>query len=156
MSIAVEVPPHVSNDILPGADWADAFELTLPRDGRTARHIATVTLGASPKWLQDLLSIRNAVVKPLGLKTTEDAHRQSSDSIGFFPILEETDSRVVVGLDDNHLDFRIVVELEHFGDATNVLLTTLIRRHNQFGKAYLALVSPFHKRIVPRILSQAA
>lgn len=140
---------------LPNADWADAFELEFLSDKRTARTIASSTLGASPKWLELLLSIRNTVVRPFGLKMGKETDGQPSNSIGFFPVLEETDNRVVVGLNDTHLDFRIIVELMKRESTTKVLMTTLIRRHNLFGKLYLAVVSPFHKFIVPRVLSQA-
>lgn len=155
MVSAIEVPPELPNDALQDADWADAFELKLPKDKRTARHIASVTLGASPKWLQVMLSIRNGLVAPFGLKPGKETSDQPDNSIGFFPVIEETDERIVVGLDDRHLDFRIVVELTHVQEITKVLMTTVIRRHNIFGKAYLAVVSPFHKLILPRVMSQA-
>lgn len=156
MTLPAEIPPEMPNAALPNADWADAFVLELPKDQRTARHIASVTLGSSPKWLKVLLSIRNNLMAPFGLKAGKETDDQPSNSIGFFPVLEESDQRIVVGLDDRHLDFRIIVELATAEVTTKVLMTTVIRRHNLFGKTYLAIVSPFHKLIVPRVLSQAA
>lgn len=156
MPLPIEVQPEMPNEALPNADWADAFEIELPIDQRTARSIASTTLGSSPKWLQMLLSIRNAVVKPFGLKPGKETDAQPTNSIGFFPVVEENKDRIIVGLDDRHLDFRIIVELSTSETTTKVLMTTVIRRHNLFGKIYLAVVSPFHKLIVPRVLSQAA
>ncbi|MFK8033269.1 MAG: DUF2867 domain-containing protein [Hyphomicrobiales bacterium] len=155
MPFPVEVQAEIPNIALPNADWADAFELELPNGERSARTIASNTLGSSPKWLELLLSVRNAVVKPFGLKMGKETASQPANSIGFFPVLEENDERIVVGLDDKHLDFRIIVELFAKDSTTTVLMTTVIRRHNLFGKIYLAVVSPFHKLIVPRVLSQA-
>ncbi|MEP0519141.1 MAG: DUF2867 domain-containing protein [Hyphomicrobiales bacterium] len=155
MDRAIEVPPELPNDALENADWADAFMLELPKTPRTARRIANQTLGSSPKWLKVLLSIRNGLMAPFGLKPGKETSEQPVNSIGFFPVLEETEERIVVGLDDRHLDFRIIVELATKEVTTNVLMTTVIRRHNLFGKMYLAVVSPFHKLIVPRVLLQA-
>lgn len=156
MILSAEVSPEMPNAALKNADWADAFMLEVPKDHRTARQIASVTLGSSPKWLKILLSIRNNLMAPFGLKAGKETDDQPTNSIGFFPIIEESAERIVVGLDDRHLDFRIIVELKTLEITTRVLMTTVIRRHNLFGKAYLAVVSPFHKFIVPRVLSQAA
>ena len=62
---------------------------------------------------------------------------------------------MVLGFDDRHLDFRIVVETQAAGeDQTSVRLMTLIRRHNLLGRAYLAAIMPFHKLIVASMLSR--
>ena len=73
-----------------------------------------------------------------------------------FPILFESPKRVVLGLDDWHLDFRIVVEVEaDGGTGTRLRTTTLVRRKNLFGRLYIGLVSPFHRLIVPATLRGA-
>jgi hypothetical protein len=37
-----------------------------------------------------------------------------------------------------------------------VSLTTLVQSHHIFGKAYLAIIMPFHRIIAATILAQAA
>ncbi|CUX09346.1 conserved hypothetical protein [Agrobacterium tumefaciens str. CFBP 5621] len=55
----------------------------------------------------------------------------------------------MLGFDDRHLDFRIVVDLEERGNGQMVIVTTIVRRKNLFGRLYLLVVEPFHRRIVP-------
>ena len=76
--------------------------------------------------------------------------------IGFFPVVSETADRVVLGFDDWHLDFRVVVDVSALGaDRQQVTTTTLVRTHNWIGRVYLALILPFHRVIVRTMLAQA-
>ena len=54
---------------------------------------------------------RNLVVVPFGLKSDglRDA-RGAAQRVDIFPVLEQTDNRIVLGLNDRHLDFRIIVQ----------------------------------------------
>ena len=62
-----------------------------------------------------------------------------------------------MGFDDWHLDFRVVVDVLALGaDRQQVTATTLVRTHNWMGRAYLALIMPFHRMIVRTMLAQAA
>ena len=96
-----------------------------------------------------LLALRNLVVRPLGLKTRVEA----GERFGMFPVVASSPERVVLGFDDWHLDFRIVVDVVA---GRSVTLTTLVKRNNWAGRAYLALVMPFHKRIVLATLARVA
>lgn len=66
-------------------------------------------------------------------------------------MISQTPERVVLGFDDKHLDFRLVVDSTG-GEITG---TTLIRTHNLLGRAYLAAVLPFHHLIVRAMLRRA-
>lgn len=109
-----------------------------------------------PRWYHRLLALRNLLVKPFGLKTDADLADTGAGTIGPFPITSETDQSVILGLDDHHLNFRIVFETEAI-DAHRTLVRsiTLVRRNNALGRAYLAAVMPFHNRIVPAMLNAA-
>ena len=72
--------------------------------------------------------------------------------LGLFPVVSQQPDRVVLGFDDRHLDFRLVVDAPGNGDVTG---TTLIRTHNLLGRIYLAIVLPFHRIIVPAMLRRA-
>ena len=62
---------------------------------------------------------------------------------------------MLLGLNDKHLDFRIVVDVVPIGtQQRHVTATTLVRTHNLLGRAYLAAVLPFHRVIVPVLLAQ--
>lgn len=97
---------------------------------------------ALPRWAASLLSLRNAIVRPFGLKTEADP---GLPSVGLFPIRKDDPQEFILGLDDRHLDFRITV----FREAGRLYLSTWVRPHNIWGRAYLALVMPAH-RIISR------
>jgi hypothetical protein len=63
-------------------------------------------------------------------------------------VLEQTSTRVVCGLDDRHLDFRIIISVS----AAVARCTTVVRRHGWAGSAYFAVVGPFHRRLVPGLM----
>jgi hypothetical protein len=57
-----------------------------------------------------------------------------------------TDRELIAGRDDRHLDFRVSILKEPFGDAGAVVtVSTICVTHNWFGKAYLFVVLPFHR-----------
>lgn len=152
---AVPVAAPASAEIaLPGATYRDAFALVLP-EPMDAKEAIRRTLGTSPGWVSALMAMRKAIVAPFGLK--HGLHPEHKQRIGFFPIISEAQDRVVLGLDDHHLDFRIVADVEQLPDGTSRLTaTTLVRTHNRLGRVYLAAVMPFHRAIVPAMLNQAA
>ncbi|KJE36227.1 hypothetical protein UF64_05035 [Thalassospira sp. HJ] len=151
--------PHPA---LPDADWGDAFAITVNEPDLTASKAARHIINSAPAWYHRLLALRNILVKPFGLKTEAkamDGDTMEADTlgaIGVFPVISETGNTVIVGLDDLHLNFRIVFETETLdSDRTRVRCMTLVRRNNALGRAYLAVVMPFHNCIVPAMLNAA-
>lgn len=154
--VTFEVNPELPNPYLPDANWADAFEIETPRKFKDMRSLAEQTIGAMPTWARRLLRVRNALVAPLGLKSDGHDDKQGSvDCIDIFPIIEETKDRIVLGLDDRHLDFRIIVDRSEVGQAFRLRATTLVHRHNVFGRVYIAIITPIHRLIVQAVLKNA-
>jgi hypothetical protein len=142
-------PDHYT--ILPAASFADTY-IVHDADFSNAIDVARVAFGKAPAWVDGLMCLRNIIVRPFGLITKpQDAN---PNHIGIFPVLLNTNDRVVMGLDDKHLDFRVVVEL--FNAGRSVSLTTLVQPHHIFGNAYLTVIMPFHRIIVATMLAQAA
>ncbi|CAN7494400.1 DUF2867 domain-containing protein [Agrobacterium tumefaciens] len=135
-----------SEDILPGADWRDCFEGEMVTPESSALDVSRLLLDHPPAWITSLMALRNGVVSLFGLKTVELA---AGTSAGGFPVLSSTPQRTVLGFDDHHLDFRIVVDLEGGPNCRLVNVTTIVRRKNAFGRLYILVVGPFHRRIVP-------
>ena len=75
--------------------------------------------------------------------------------IGIFPVLSETPERLVAGFNDHHLDFRVVVDVAAADAGQQVTTTTLVLTHNLLGRAYLAVILPFHRLIARAMLRQA-
>jgi hypothetical protein len=152
---AASVPPDDRvQALLPGASVLDTYRLVVDEGALDARTAAERAFARVPRWIGVLMALRNGLVAPFGLKTSVAG---ASRTIGFFPVLVETPEHVVLGLDDRHLDFRIAVDVAPLGvTQREITATTLVRPHNRLGRMYLALVLPFHRRIVPAMLAQAS
>ena len=151
----VEVAVPDTADIFPGAQFADAYALSVSGQTLTAMKAASLAFASAPEWINALLRLRNAVVSIVGLKAGEKSAKPFQEIAGIFPVLGETPNRVVLGLDDKHLDFRLLVDVKNIGGgAQTVTASTLVRTHNAFGRMYLACVKPFHRIIVPAMLRQ--
>lgn len=137
---------------LPNADWCDRFEADYARGGLSAVEAASRLLAHPPRWVLRLMRLRNRITALAGLRSVDMA---LGNAIGGFPILMSMPERVVLGFDDRHLDFRIVVDVRSVSGETGqkVAVTTLVHRRNAFGRFYLACVTPFHRRIVPATMA---
>ncbi len=73
---------------------------------------------------------------------------QSGKHIGFFEIVSVTPVSAVLGADDYHLNFRVLLDIRD-----NVLsCKTQVHFNNALGKIYFFFVKPFHRWIVPPML----
>ncbi|WP_213775723.1 DUF2867 domain-containing protein [Bradyrhizobium sp. dw_78] len=152
-----EVAPDIDTGaLLSGAQFADAFRIETQREIRDARQAAERMTERSPRWIEVLMSLRNLLVAPFGLKTSGEGEWPSREMIGIFPVLRETPDRLVAGFNDKHLDFRLVVDVASSGSGQHVTATTLVRTHNRLGRVYLAIILPFHRLIVAAMLQKAA
>jgi hypothetical protein len=150
----VSRPVSLPHPLLPAADWADRFTLGLPVGNLTAREAARLALEHPPGWVRSLMMLRNVLVAPFGLRGAAEKVKTSDMEIGGFPVISVSDDRVVLGFDDRHLDFRIVIDVRQDRPSGQTLsVMTLVHRNNLFGRLYLATVMPFHKLIVRRMLS---
>ena len=163
MSVQALAPEATTAPLLTGADFADAYSLIVDGPALAASAAAQRIFSRTPRWIGALLALRNRLVALIGLKGTgasvfdEEAPAQERRRIGFFPVVSERPERVVMGFDDWHLDFRVVVDVRALGaDRQRVTATTLVRTHNWVGRAYLTVITPFHRVIVRAMLAQAA
>jgi hypothetical protein len=151
-----EVRPAVDADaLLAGAQFADAFCIEISDRNLDARRAAERMMARQPRWAEALLSLRNLLVAPLGLKTSGANPAMPRDMIGIFPVVSATPDRLIAGFNDRHLDFRVVIDVTT-GEVRQVTATTLVKTHNWLGRTYLAIIKPFHRLIVPALLRQVA
>jgi hypothetical protein len=154
---AGKVEPNIDTGaLLAGAQFCDAYSIAVDDAALDARHAAERMLGRSPRWVEALLAVRHALVKPFGLKTSLPSEIAPANAIGLFPILSETPDRLVAGFNDKHLDFRVVVDVTACGQGRRVTATTLVLTHNLLGRVYLATILPFHRLVVRAMLQQVA
>lgn len=148
---AITADPHLRQTLI-GAQFIDAYGVVTSGARLDARAAAGRAFERSPAWATVLLAMRDRIVAPLGLKTARGL--SNLERIGIFPVISQTPERVVVGFDDHHLDFRVFIDVAPAGDGQRVTATTVVRTHNRLGRAYLAVVLPFHRLIVRAMLDQ--
>jgi len=152
-----EVDPNLdSGALLAGAQFVDAYSIAIEDAALDARQAAEKMLARAPRWIGALLALRNFLVAPFGLKTSAPDDPGARDTIGIFPVVDQTPDRLVAGLNDKHLDFRLVVDVASAGHTQRVTATTLVLTHNLLGRTYLAIIRPFHRLVVPAMLRQVA
>jgi hypothetical protein len=151
--IAQLVPNHC--DALAGAQFADRYVLVTEGLSLTALGAAERALGRTPRWVGRLTALRNLAVRPFRLKTGLEPAVLPGGKIGIFPLISQSPGKVVLGLDDRHLDFRVLVEVRDLGKGRQeVAATTIVKTHNWLGRTYLAIIMPFHRMVVPAMLAQ--
>lgn len=156
MTVREIKPAADTHAVLTGAQFADAFCIEVADRDLNARRAAERMMARQPRWAEALLSLRNLLVTPLGLKTSGATPGAPRDMIGIFPVVSETPERLVAGFNDRHLDFRVVVDVTARVGVRQVTATTLVRTHNWLGRTYRAIITPFHRLIVPALLRQLA
>lgn len=155
----------------------DTFEMVL-HGYRASGHLATTLLADvlggflanRPTGVSGLMKLRNALVRPLSLRTSPLGCPASSLLstnrerlfAGRYPALQESiDPRgqraeVILGADDRHLRFRSCVGVRFVGDDAHVTLGTRVQCRNWFGRFYMAVIGQVHRTYVsPAMLAMA-
>lgn len=142
-------------------DFLDTQCVPLPHPVPDADELTLAIFFSMPGWARALLTLRNRLVAPLGLKTGEASAlraptRQEISTAtytGLFAVHSATPDEVVLGTDDRHLDFRVSILKSEATD--RVALTTWAHPHNLGGRIYLSAVYPLHRLMVARCLANA-
>lgn len=149
--------PQLPHPVFPRADWADCYALQVANPQLSAIEATHLAFGHFPLWVKLLLKMRNGIVALAGLQSTGDVAATTTERIGFFPIVKQSDRQVVVGFDDKHLDFRVVVDVANGDDGLSIVsATTLVYRKILLGRLYIAAITPFHRLIVKTMLRNVA
>lgn len=125
---------------------------------------------AHPWLVQLAMRLRNGMVRPWRLRTSNIGCPVSSlldreatmRFAGIYPVRQivhdDADrAEIVLGADDRHLRFRTSISVERLDDGgMHITMTTAVQTSNRFGRIYMRLVDPFHRRwIAPAILDAA-
>ena len=169
---SIAIPPGTAiHAAMPGAQFFDAYEVADPHPARTALQTWLDVVARTPRWTQQLMALRNRLVRLVGLKDLgqlHDAHPPASgrapgdagsyrvgDRVGIFRIRHLSDTEVVMGQDDKHLDVQVSICKQPAapGTAPRVVLSTVVHIHNTLGHAYMAVITPIH-RVIARGTAQ--
>jgi hypothetical protein len=143
---------------------ADAFSVPLPAHASADPEVlARFIFARQPAWVNALMGLGDAIVAGLGLKTARQLRpleaQDRSARVGIFRIYERTATEIVMGEDDKHLDFRVSVLCDPQASPPGqrrLVLSTVVHCHNRLGRAYIALIAPFHRAVVQASLRRAA
>lgn len=142
----------------------DSYRAPLRSPRASVVDLFFAVFGHHPGWMRWAIRGRNRAVRLFGLQVPAESDDFAStrrpsyavgDTIGRWPIYALTDTELVAGRDNRHLDFRVsVLRLAHETPPT-VAVSTVCVVHNGFGKAYLAFVLPFHRVGLRYIIARA-
>jgi hypothetical protein len=161
-AVALPTPSLIEGALAP-VHYVDAFSLRAPSGQfRSVDELARAACKL-PRWVGFLLALRHRIVGVFGLKTKPaepiaDAGEgpiMPGGAVGIFLVLARSADEIVMGLDDNHLDFRFSLLLQTEADRQHAIATTTVRFRNGWGRLYFAIVKPFHKLIIPVMLRAA-
>ncbi|MGY5808978.1 DUF2867 domain-containing protein [Rhizobium sp. LEGMi198b] len=144
-----------------GADLLDAYAIQLPVGSNDDLEVlARAGFERQAWWIRALTRVRDVVMATVGVKSSRAvgaAAAARGPVIGFFPLLSKSARELVLGEDDRHLDFRLAILLRAgaAGDR-ELVVVTVVHCHNWLGRAYIAVIAPFHRVIAPASLEQAA
>jgi hypothetical protein len=145
-------------------DLADAFAIQLPfGTSRDPDILWRFLISQQPSWIGWLTNIRDAIVACFGLKTAKHlatlSHEANPDRIGIFKVYDKSETEIVLGEDDRHLDFRLSVLCTPDLSPTlggHLIVSTVVHCHNLLGRAYISVIAPFHRQVVRASLRRAA
>ncbi len=74
--------------------------------------------------------------------------------IGFFKIFSISETEIILGANDKHLDFRAIITKDK-ALVYNIKVITLVSYNNTFGKIYMTIIKPFHRIVVKSLVKNA-
>jgi len=143
---------------------ADAFAIQLPfGTSGDPEVLCRFLISQQPSWIGWLTSVRDAIVACFGLKTVKHlatlSGEANADRIGIFKVYGKSETEIILGEDDKHLDFRLsVLRTPDLSPALGDELTfsTVVNCHNLLGRVYIGVIAPFHRQVVKASLRRAA
>jgi len=132
--------------------YRDSAAFSLSRSDIGPDDVVRAFALAGPSWFYAALKLRDHLVRPFGLirsapiSTDMQPPFALGQRIGPLRLLARTDHEAVLGENDRRLDVRVSFLLSGDGQ---LWTSTLVATHNRLGRAYMALVLPFHRALVP-------
>jgi len=144
--------------------FRDSYRAPLAHPDRSIVELFHAVFAHKPLPVKCLLIVRNMAVRLAGLEVPSvgeimnpelKASYRVGEKIGPWPIFFLGHDEIVAGRNNKHIDFRVSVLKAADGDAASLAVSTVCTVHNWFGKVYLLLIGPFHRRGVRLLMSNA-
>ena len=165
--VECEIPSSSVLDrrLVEDAYFRDSYRAPLLNTRSSIVELFFAIFGHHPTWMRIALIVRNRIAYLCGLDAPTASEISNlevkssysvGDKIGVWPVFTLTDSELIAGRDNKHLDFRLSVLKEAGGASASVVVSTVCTVHNRFGKIYLFFIVPFHRWGVKLLMSRAA
>lgn len=146
------------------AGFADSFVLAPAEKDLYLLEIYRLMVNNTPLWINTLLTLRNKIVKILGLTDVgklggieKMPQENDKDIVGtkldIFTIEYLSKNEMILMQNDKHLDIKLSILKCEDNNQASIIVSTIVNFHNSFGKMYMFIIKPFHKMIVKRLLS---
>ena len=115
-------------------------------------------------WIKIILVVRNRIAALGGLEAPTlseimnpqfKSSYKVGDKIGPWPIFALSESELIAGRDNKHLDFRLSVLRLTDEKGVSAIVSTVCVVHSRFGKVYLFFIAPFHRWGLRRLMASA-
>ncbi len=145
-------------------DYTDSFAVTLPaEEAPPLQQLPVLFFHAFPRWFGWLIGLRELIAGWIGLKTAKGIDIQAEidqfqgregEAIALFKVMRTNEQEIMMGENDQHLDFRLsFFRIEKEG-AVEIVLSTTVEMNNWLGRVYFIPVKPIHRLIVPIIIKR--
>jgi hypothetical protein len=151
-----------------GSHFHDAWAGTAAQPDLSALGQFLHAARRAPRWVDVCMTMRNRIVKRLGLKDlgelaalsdakTERDYRVG-DRVGIFTLFEIHPDEVLLGDRDKHLDvvLSVLMGKTDASSQTTVTVTTVVHVHNTLGRLYMLAVAPMHRLIAPAVAAHVS
>ncbi len=147
-------------------DFCDVFQLktTKFKEQIKPKDLMIAFFLSFPKSFTFLLHTRDRIASFFELKTAPKVERQNrltllrsfegniGDNIAIFEVLNKNQQELLTGQTDSHLDFKLSFISKKEESISTFELATTVCINNHLGKIYFAIVKPFHKFYLKKIL----
>lgn len=139
-----------------GAYFHDAWAIVAAQPALNPLEQFLRVANNTPAWVDTLMQCRNRLVSLVGLKNLGGLSHidrakpasayQVGERVGIFTLLFQSDTEVLLGDSDKHLDVVVSVHKQAPApDGTTVLtVSTVVKVHNWLGRLYMIPVRPAH------------
>ncbi len=157
------------DSILSGGEYGyvDSFQVKYEDAGDciSSQDIGKAFFTSAPSWVAGLFDLRNRIVSVFGLKTSGKVENREElfknfqcepgEKLGLFRVYHRDKNEVILGEDDQHLNFRVSLlkeDFPHDPQLKTLTMSTSVQFHNWLGRLYFLPVKPFHMLIAPTML----
>jgi hypothetical protein len=151
-------PPANSKaqQLLAGSYFHDAWAIVAAQPALDPLEQFLRVAQQTPRWVDTMMHWRNRLVSLVGLKnlgglshidpTKSASAYRVGDRVGIFTLMHISDTEVLLGDSDKHLDVVVSVHKQPPapGGATMLTVTTVVKVHNWLGRLYMIPVRPAH------------